>query len=99
MGEVVDDRIYAGRPGHQGRPELDFVRRVRRAIHGHPELGHDEHRTANYVERILVRMGLKPFRPAPTSVAAVVGRPDTMPIVGFRADMDAIRVTEASGTA
>ena len=55
---VLDDG-----PAESGS-ELDFVRRVRRAIHRHPELGHDERRTANYVERVLLCMGLKrPIRP------------------------------------
>lgn len=79
-------------------PELDFIRRVRRAIHRHPELGHEERRTANYVERLLRQMGLKPFRPAPTSVAAVVGPDGVAPAIGFRADMDAIPVHEAMGS-
>lgn len=76
--------------------ELDLVRRVRRAIHRHPEVGHHERRTANYVERLLRRMGLKPFRPAPTSVAALVGPAGQKPSVGFRADMDAIPVQESA---
>jgi len=77
--------------------ELDFVRRVRRAIHRRPELGHDERRTANYVERLLLRMGLKPFRPAPTSIAVVVGPAGVRPNIGFRADLDAIALVEATG--
>ncbi|NLU77764.1 amidohydrolase [Micromonospora sp. HNM0581] len=77
--------------------ELEFVRRVRRAIHRHPEVGHHEWRTANYVERLLRRMGLAPFRPAATSVAAVVGPEAARPAIGFRADMDAIRVQESIG--
>ena len=89
---IMDDhRVGAG-------PELDFVRRVRRAIHRHPELGHEERRTANYVERLLRQMGLKPFRPAPTSVAVVVGPDGAAPAIGFRADMDAIPAHEAIGT-
>lgn len=76
--------------------ELDLVRRVRRAIHRHPEVGHHERRTANYVERLLRRMGLTPFRPAPTSVAALVGPAGQKPSVGFRADMDGIPVQESA---
>jgi amidohydrolase len=77
--------------------ELGFVRRVRRAIHRHPELAHDERRTASYVERVLLRMGLSPFRPAPTSVAVVIGPAGAPPAIGFRADMDAIPVLETTG--
>jgi amidohydrolase len=84
---------YRARSG----PELDFTRRVRRAIHRRPELGHAERRTASYVERLLRQMGLKPFRPAPTSIAVVVGPDGVAPTIGFRADMDAIPVREAIG--
>ncbi len=77
--------------------DLTFVRRVRRAIHRRPELQHDERRTANLVERILVRLGLEPFRPASTSVATVVGAYDKQSAIGFRADLDALQITEVTG--
>jgi amidohydrolase len=80
--------------GAELRSELDFARRVRRAMHRHPELGHAERRTASYVERLLRRMGLSPFRPAPTSVAVVVGPAGMAPSIGFRADIDAIALQE-----
>jgi amidohydrolase len=76
--------------------ELRFVRRVRRAIHRRPELGHQEHRTANYVERILRLLGHQPFRPAPTSVAVVIGPAGEPLAAAFRADLDAIAVTEGT---
>jgi amidohydrolase len=76
--------------------ELTFLRCVRRAVHRRPELGHQEHRTAAFVERILARLGLAPFRPAPTSVAAVVGVRSAAPAIGFRADLDALPISEAT---
>jgi amidohydrolase len=76
--------------------EVAWARRVRRALHRHPELGHQEWRTADYVERLLRRMGLNPLRPAPTSVAAVAGPPGSRPAIGFRADLDAVGVHEAT---
>jgi amidohydrolase len=75
----------------------EFVRRVRRAVHRRPELGHQEWRTANYVERLLRRFGLTPFRPAPTSVAVVVGAADRPVVLGFRCDLDAIAGRETTG--
>lgn len=78
--------------------DLAFVRRVRRAIHRRPELGHQERSTAALVERVLARLGLLTFRPAPTSVAAVVGPADVQPTIGFRADLDALPISEATGT-
>lgn len=77
--------------------ELEFLRRSRRNIHRFPELSHTEHRTADLVERILWRFGLAPFRPAPTSVAVVVGPPGVRPAIGFRADLDALPVLESTG--
>jgi amidohydrolase len=77
--------------------ELAFVRRVRRAIHRRPELGHHEYHTARLIERILTRMGLSPFRPAFTSVAVVIGPAGSAPVAGFRADIDALPVSERSG--
>lgn len=73
----------------------DFLRRVRRAIHKRPEFAHAEIRTAAFVERLLVRFGLTPFRPAPTSVAVTVGSGTDRPRLGFRADLDALRLVEA----
>ncbi|QUQ68821.1 M20 metallopeptidase family protein [Kutzneria sp. CA-103260] len=81
-------------PG-SGLGDLDFARRLRRAIHRWPELAHHERRTAALIERVLALLGLKPFRPAPTSVAVVVGPAGVKPAIGFRADIDAVPVEEA----
>lgn len=74
----------------------DLARRMRRALHRHPELGHRENWTAGYVERVLRLFGLRPWRPAPTSVAAIVGPSDRSPVVGFRADLDALPIAEGT---
>ncbi|MDF5756214.1 amidohydrolase [Spongiactinospora sp. TRM90649] len=76
--------------------EPALARRLRRAVHRRPELAHREHRTAAYVERVLRLFGLRPFRPAPTSVAVVAGDPARRPRAGFRADLDALAVTETT---
>lgn len=78
--------------------DLTFVRRVRRAIHRRPELGHHERCTAALIERILRRFGLTPFRPAPTSIAAVIGTADARPKIGFRADLDGLPLNETNPT-
>jgi amidohydrolase len=79
--------------------DLDFVRTLRRTLHRHPELGHQEKRTADTVEGVLRDLGLTPFRPAPTSVAALAGPPATPPAIGFRADLDALPLLERTGAA
>lgn len=76
--------------------EEEFIRRVRRSLHRYPELAHHEFRTAAYIERLLRQLGLAPFRPAPTSVAVVLGAGKGAPIIGFRADLDALALSEPS---
>jgi hippurate hydrolase len=93
--EAVPNVRMAAHPGDES--ELAFVRQMRRAIHRRPELGHHEYRTARLIERILIRMGLTPFRPAFTSVAVVIGSAGSRPEVGFRADIDALPVSERTG--
>lgn len=98
--QVRAGRLTAPRlPQEAGQSPMDdlaFMRRVRRAIHRRPELGHQERSTAALVERVLARLGLETFRPAPTSVAAVVGTAGVQPAIGFRADLDALPITEAT---
>ncbi|MDH6624412.1 amidohydrolase [Streptomyces sp. LBL] len=74
--------------------DLVLLRRIRRVIHRHPETAHREHRTAAYVERLLTRFGLAPFRPAPTSVAVRIGPSTADLVIGFRADLDALPIPE-----
>jgi amidohydrolase len=67
----------------------------RRTIHHHPELGFQEHRTADYAAGVLralggrVRTGV-----GKTGVVADFGQGD--PIIAIRADMDALPILEAN---
>lgn len=76
--------------------EIDFLRRVRRELHAHPELGHAEYRTAGVVERELRAVGLTPRRVGATGVVALVGA-GTGPAIVVRADLDAVPVSEHTG--
>src|SRR5690606_26067522 len=70
----------------------------RREIHRHPELTFTEQRTAALVNATLVSLGI----PTETEVAktGVVGhlQGGEGPVVGLRADMDALPIMEINGT-
>lgn len=68
----------------------------RRALHRIPELDRDLPKTAAYVRSVLEALPCEVTCPTPGSVCAFfdAGKPET---VAFRADMDALPVTEATG--
>ncbi len=80
----------------------DVARRaieLRRDIHRHPELGFEEHRTAQLVERELDELGIDHYRLATTGVVGVIRGARPGRTVGLRADMDALPINEESGEA
>ncbi len=74
------------------------IRSWRREIHRHPELTFTEHRTAGLVNSVLTGLGVA----TETEVAktGVVGhiKGGAGPVVGLRADMDALPIQEVNGT-
>jgi len=84
---------------------LDRVRRyqdeltaIRRDIHAHPELGLEEHRTADIVARKLEEWGVEVHRGVgQTGVVGVLRNGNGAASVGLRADMDALPILEATG--
>jgi amidohydrolase len=76
-------------------PDIDAAaRRLRRDLHLHPELAHEEHLSAARVADALESIGLRPVRVAGTGVYAdIVGDP-AGPIVCLRGDLDALPLTE-----
>lgn len=78
-------------------PDLAAFEALRRDLHAHPELGFAEKRTAAIVAERLEALGW-----AVTTGLAGTGIVGTLdngpgPVIGVRADMDALPMTEASG--
>ena len=70
----------------------------RRDIHQHPELGDQEQRTSRLVAEHLKRLGLDvQTGMARTGVVGILKGAKPGPVVGLRADMDALPVTEPQG--
>jgi hippurate hydrolase len=70
----------------------------RHDIHAHPELGYEEHRTADTVARKLAEWGVEVHRGiAGTGVVGVLRNGTSSRAIGLRADMDALPMTEETG--
>jgi amidohydrolase len=70
---------------------------IRHDIHAHPELGMEEHRTAELVARELEKMGLEVHRGVGgTGVVGVLRSGNGPGAIGLRADMDALPILEAN---
>lgn len=80
----VDDWLI----GHK-----DEVIGWRRHLHSHPELSHMEYETTEFLEETLRGRGLSPQRFPGTGLMVDIG-PDTGDKLAFRADIDALPVTE-----
>ena len=80
-------------------PELfSWMRTIRQTIHQNPELSFEEETTATYIGAKLSELGIDSWRRvAGTGIVAELGVPDASPIVGLRADMDALPIQEATG--
>ena len=67
---------------------------LRRDIHAHPELGWKEYRTQELICKELDEIGLPYEKVCGTGVIAVLKGTQDRPVIGLRADMDALPVTE-----
>ncbi|HMS74292.1 amidohydrolase [Gordonia sp. (in: high G+C Gram-positive bacteria)] len=79
---------------------LERLTVVRRDIHAHPELAFQEVRTAGLVADYLRELGIDVHTGfGGTGVVGIVGDRSRGPVVGLRADMDALPIHEISGRA
>ncbi|MFC7456551.1 M20 family metallopeptidase [Brachybacterium sp. GCM10030267] len=75
----------------------DDLRDVRRHLHRHPELSHQEYGTTDVVVRRLSDLGLSPQRMRGTgAICDIPGSDPDLPLVALRADMDALGIPELS---
>ncbi|GAA1287938.1 MULTISPECIES: M20 family metallopeptidase [Brachybacterium] len=73
----------------------DDLREVRRHLHRHPELSHEEHDTTEFVLERLRDLGLAPQRMASTgAICDIPGSDPTLAPIALRADMDALGIPE-----
>ncbi len=71
----------------------------RRQLHQAPELGYQEQQTSDLVAAVLTQAGLQVFRGlAGTGVIGTLHN-GSGPVIGLRADMDALPITEKGGVA
>ena len=77
---------------------------IRRDLHAHPELGYQEVRTSEVVQKRLAELGVQ-FRAGLAGGTGVLGwlpatsNSDHAPTVALRADMDALPISENTGVA
>ena len=74
----------------------DMVKTIRRELHQIPEIGFDLPLTSEYVRQKLISFGYEPISTAETGWVAVL-KGKSPGSVAFRADMDALEVTEETG--
>jgi amidohydrolase len=73
---------------------------IRHDIHAHPELGLEEHRTAELVANKLTEFGIEVHRcVGGTGVVGVLRAGDGAQTIGLRADMDALPIEEETNLA
>lgn len=91
--------------------ELPDLIAIRRDIHAHPEIGYEEHRTSQVVQRELSKAGVD-FKAGLAGGTGVMGHipaqksevrgqrsDDGVAAIGLRADMDALPIQEETGAA
>jgi len=85
----LEGELDAFLAGHEAEL-VDF----RRDLHSHPEIGYHEHRTTRRVKLRLEAAGLRPIvLPKGTGVLVDIGS-GTEPVVGLRADLDALPISD-----
>ncbi len=78
--------------------QLPELVRLRRRVHAHPELSWHESRTTQLLHDVLAAAGIPAqVLPGGTGLVAEIDGGKPGPVIGLRADLDALPVAEASG--
>ena len=79
--------------------QLEQMTAWRRELHAHPELGFEEHWTSDYIAEKLESFGIEVHRGiAKTGVVGIIkGQGGSDRMIGLRADIDALPITEENG--
>ena len=84
--KIVNDELF------------EWIRDIRRTIHQWPELAFKEEKTAEYISRVLKKLGIKyQTGIAQTGIAGKLITNENAPTIALRADMDALPITENTG--
>ena len=77
----------------------DEMKTWRRYLHQHPELGFDCHETAKFVAERLREFGVDEIHEGigQTGIVAIIEGKGEGPVIGLRADMDALPMAETTG--
>ena len=71
------------------------MKNIRQHLHAHPETAYEENATAAFVADFLKNLGLPIVQNlGKTGVVALLKRSDSAPLIGLRADMDALPIVE-----
>ncbi len=75
-----------------------YMVRIRRQIHEHPELGYQEENTSAIITNELTKLGIKvTIGVGKTGVVGQINSNQDGPVVALRADMDALAIHEETG--
>lgn len=97
MNIAIDSHLGQDRVARKIRTYLDDIIAFRRDLHQNPELAFQEKRTSNLVVSHLASYGYQVFHGiAGTGIVATLKKGEGSRIIGLRADMDALPITEAT---
>ena len=82
----------------QARSFQQLLTKWRRSLHEQPETGFDEYNTSKFVQKTLIELGYTPKVLAQTGVTALIEGEEAGPVIGLRADMDALPITDEKET-